>query len=368
MQFNYMGILSLSENDDNIKVLTKNRNLATVPVAGRYRIIDFMLSNFVNSGVKNVGVLTNNSSRSLIDHIGSGKPWDLDRKIGGIFLNFSKNNSKLTDIEALKNNLEHLYRSKEENVIVASSYMLCNIDLKDVAKNHEESGADITVVYKKITNGKTSFRDCDVINISEDSSVIGVGKNIGVEDHLNISTEIFILKRETIINIVFECVKTGYWTNLKDYIYHNLERFSINAHEFKGYLQCINSIDAYYETNMDLLDIKHSRDLFYANGLIYTKVADGAPTKYTCSSKVSNSLIANGCVIEGTVENCVLGRRVLVHKGVHLKNCIIMQNCEIKDGASLNHVIMDKNVLVEANRELLGDPEFPLVIQKKTVF
>lgn len=368
MLTNYMGILSLNENNDNIKVLTKDRTLASVPIGGRYRIVDFILSNLVNAGVTNIGVLTHHRSRSLIDHIGSGKPWDLDRKIGGIFLNFSDDTSGFKDIEILKNNIELLYRSKEENVILASSYMICNIDLQDAVKNHEESGADISVVYKKISDGKKSFRDCDVLNLTEENTVIGVGKNIGVENFLNISTDIFILKKETLINIIFECVKTGYWTNVRDYIYHNTSRFDINAYEFKGYLQCINSLDAYYQTNMELLDTRKSKDLFFNHGLIYTKVADAAPTKYTSTSKVKNSLIANGCVIEGTVENCVIGRRVVIKKGTHLKNCIIMQNCEIKENATLNHVIMDKNVVIEPNKELLGDPEFPLVIQKKAIF
>lgn len=369
MLSNYMGILTLNENDENMKSLTRKRMLASVPIGGRYRIIDFILSNMVNSGIVNVGVLTQMRARSLIDHLYSGKPWDLDRKINGLFiLNFATPNSNFSDVEILKNNLEFLYRSKQEYVILSPSYMVCNIDYIEAAKAHEESNADITVIYKKIDDATTHFINCDTLNIGENNKVLSVGKNIGKEDNLNISMEMFILKKSFLLNMLYECIKTGYYTNIKDYLYRNTSNFKVNSYEFTGYLECINSINTYYKTNMDLLNLKVNKDLFFNNGLIYTKVMDEAPTKFSSSSKVSNSLIANGCLIHGNIENSVISRRVSVHKGAQIKNCIIMQNCTIKEDAHLENVIIDKNVTIDEGKELLGDLEIPLVIEKKNLY
>ncbi|MDP4145538.1 MAG: glucose-1-phosphate adenylyltransferase subunit GlgD [Bacillota bacterium] len=369
MLTDYMSILILNEDESSIKSLTKSRSLSALPIGGRYRIIDFCLSNAVNSGINNVGVFIQSKARSLVDHLGTGKPWDLDRKLNGLFIfNFGEQNSFLSDIEMLKNNLEYLYRSKQDKVIVSSSSMICNIDLKAAAKFHEESGKDITMVYKKINDGKNNFLDANVLNLDENNNVIGIGKNTGVDNDQNISMEMFILKKDLLIDIINKCIKVGYWSSLKQWIYRNIETLDVNAYGFKGYVKWINSVNDYYKANMDMLNLEINKELFFSNGLVYTKVMDEAPTRYFNGSTVKNSLIANGCLVGGTVENSVLSRRVIVHKGAEIKNCIILQNCEIKENAKLTNVIIDKNVIIEENKELKGDDEFPLVIEKKSLF
>lgn len=379
MLTNYLGILSLSENEDDIKSLTKSRLIASIPIAGRYRIIDFALSNLVNADVRNVGIFTQSKSRSLIDHIGSGKAWDLDRKIGGLFIfNFGEGNSTLSDVEMLKNNMEYLYRSKEDKVILSTSSMVCNIDYNAVAKFHEESGKDITIVYKKISADNKAFKNCNVLNITEDSSVIGVGKNITLDalsakknivsdGTENISMETFIMDKDTFISILNNCIRTGYWSNINDCIYKNIKDLSVNSYEFTGYLAYINSVQSYYNANMDILNLDVNKDLFFSNGLVYTKVMDESPTKYFDKSDVSNSLIANGCLIKGKVKDSVISRRVIVNEGAQITNSIIMQGCEIKKNAKLTNVIIDKNNIIEENVELKGDKKFPLVIEKKAL-
>jgi glucose-1-phosphate adenylyltransferase len=365
----YMGILNLNEDETNLKSLTHNRPLASIPIGGRYRIIDFVLSNMVNIGIKNIGLFTQSNSRSLVDHVGSGKPWDLDRKLNGLFVfNFGVANSYLSDLDMMRSNVEYLYQSKENNVILSPSYMLCNIDYEEAVKNHESSGCDITVIYKKVDNGDKSFIECDILNIGNDKKVISVGKNIGIDKSNNISMEMFIMKKEVLLQIIYSCVKTGYCTNLKEAIYRSITTNCINAYEFKGYLECINSINSYYKTSMDMLQIKVNNELFFNNGLIFTKVKDEAPTKYTLSSNVSNSLIANGCIIEGKVHNSIIFRRVVIHETAEVTNCIIMQGCEIKAGAKLTNVIIDKNNVMQKSKELRGDEEFPLVIEKKALY
>ncbi|MCR3757742.1 glucose-1-phosphate adenylyltransferase subunit GlgD [Clostridium felsineum] len=366
---NYMSILSLNENDNDIKSLTKTRPLASIPIGGRYRIIDFILSNLVNSGIRNIGILTQCKSRSLIDHLGSGKPWDLDRKLNGLFVfNFSGMTSTLSDIEMLKNNMEYLYRSKQEKVILASSSVICNIDFQKAAKFHEESGKDITVIYKRTSNGKKKFLNCNILNLDENNNILSIGKNNGLDELQNISLGMLIMNKKLLISILNNCIKTGFSLGLRQWIMKNIEKFNTNAYEFSGYAEYVDSVKSYYKVNMDMLNLDINRELFFKNGLIYTKVKDEAPTKYFNDSEVYNSLIANGSLIHGQIENSIIGRRTTILKGARLKNCIIMQNCLIKENVDLTNVIVDKNVVIDENTILKGGKEFPLVIEKKSIY
>lgn len=366
---NYMGILNLNESETNIIGLTKCRPLAAIPIAARYRIIDFSLSNMVNSGLRNIGIFTQSNSRSLVDHVGSGRPWDLDRRLNGLFVfNFGIASTSLNDADMLRNNMEYLYRSKEKNVIISPSYMVGNVDYLAAVKYHEDKNQDITVIYKSINTGSENFLNCDVLNIDENNNVLSVGKNIGAFNKLNISMEMFIMKKELLISLINKCIQTGSYKTIKDTIYKNLNELSVTAYESKGYLQCINSISAYYKTNMDMLTLKTTKELFFSNGPIYTKIKDEPPTKYSNESKVNNSIIADGCIIEGIVENSVISRGVFIHSGAEIKNSIILQNCEIKENSKLFNVIIDKNVIVNKDKHLNGDKDFPLVIEKRALF
>ncbi|KYH29648.1 glucose-1-phosphate adenylyltransferase subunit GlgD [Clostridium colicanis] len=362
----YMGIISLNEEDDNIKSLTSNRPLAAVPIGGRYRLIDFVLSNMVNAGITNIGIFTQENSRSLLDHLESGKPWDLNRRINGLFLfNFNFTSyPKTNDIYLLKDNIDYLYRSKQNNVIFSSSNMICNLDYTKAIKFHESQNADITIIYKTVNNANSSFINCNTLNLDSNSNVISVGKNVGIKPKCDISTDMFIMSKSTLINLLNECISTGYYNSIKDCVYSSTTSLNVKGYEFNGYLECINSINSYYKVNMDMLNPKINKELFFSTGAIYTKVTDAPPTKYEEGSKVSNCLIANGCIIEGLVKNSVISRRVRIHKGAQLDGCIILPNCEIKENAKLCGVIIDKNVVIEKSKELKGDAQFPVVIEK----
>lgn len=361
---NYMGIINLDENEDRIKDLTRRRPLASIPIAGRYRIIDFILSNMTNAGIQNIGIFTKTSSRSLIDHLGDGRPWDLDRKYEGArVFNFSECDPVYDDVHVFGNNLEYFIQSKQENVILSSSHMICNLDFNEVIKYHEEAGNDITIVYKQVENADTSFYGCDVLDIEGMDRIIHVGENIGGYRKANICMEMYIMKKSIFMNLTYESIRTGRYKKIKKAIYETLESYKIGAYEHKGYLSCINSLYSYYTANMDFLDTRVSMELFFKNP-IYTKVKDESPTKYTKDSHVVNSIISSGCVIEGTVENSIISRRVHISKGAVLKNCIILQNCEICENARLYNIITDKRVVIEGGKELRGDKDIPLVIER----
>lgn len=365
----YVGIINLDEREDGIRELTTTRPLASVPLAGRYRIIDFILSNMTNSGIESIGIFAKNDSRSLVDHLSNGRPWDLHRKRDGLrFFNFGQSAPVDDDVHMFANNLDFIKYSKEEYVIVAPSYMICNINLVQAADFHKSSNADITIIYKNVNNANDHFHGCDLLNIDAENRVISVGENISSSKEANIGMEMFLMRKDLFVSIVYECVKTGRWKKIKECIYDNLNNYFVNAFEFDGYLACINSLQSYYKTNMDLLNIRVNNELFYDNGPIYTKSKDECPTKYTNDSRVVNSIVANGCYIEGTVENCVIARRVKIKKGAYLKDSIILQNTIIGPDAKVINAITDKFSYIPKGEELKGSKKFPVVIEKTKMF
>lgn len=363
---NCIGIINLDENENRMGELVVNRSLASIPIAARYRIIDFVLSNMTNSGINCIGIFTKNKSRSLIDHITNGLPWDLNRKTDGLkVFNFGDNDPVFDDVHNFSDNIKFLNRSRKEYVLLSPSYMICNIDYKDVLEYHKSTGKDVTMVYKKVNNADESFGDCGVLNIDDTGSVISVGENIGKNPKANINMEMYILKRELFVNIVHECISSGMYRKVKDYIHNNLSNLSTGSYEFKGHLDCINSIKALYDSNASLLNKKINKEIFNDERPIYTKTKDEGPTFYSENSNVVNSMIANGCRIEGEVENCIIGRRVYIGKNTKIKDCIIMQNSKIEDDVVLDNVIADKGSEVRKGETLIGSTMYPLVIKKK---
>ncbi|AZT91109.1 glucose-1-phosphate adenylyltransferase subunit GlgD [Caldicellulosiruptor changbaiensis] len=365
MLTNYLGIVSLTENDSKLKSLTATRPLGSIPIFGRYRAIDFVLSNLVNAGVTNVGILAPTKSRSLIDHVGTGKPWDLNRKVDGLYIfNYSYDPPSISDIKLLKSNMEFLLRSKKEMVIFTSSHMICNIDFEEVAKYHEESNADITVVYKKVTNEDDLFLDAPTLILDQDSKVVGVGKNIGRRTLVNISLDMFLLSKEFLIECILGCLENGNCGSFRDFVYKNVQNMNVNAYEFKGYVGCINSISSYFKVSMDMLNVDIQSELFSKERPIYTKSNDSPPTRYFSTCEVENSFISNGCLIEGKVKNSIISRGVVIEKDAVVENSIIFPKCIIKSGAVLKNVILDKNVVIDSNATLIGHNKNPLVMEK----
>lgn len=365
----YMGVINLNENESKIKELTGVRTLAAIPIGGRYRIIDFALSNLANAGIKNVGIFTKNRSRSVIDHVNIGKSWDLNRNEGGLFIfNFNTHDPSVEDIRMFRDNSDYLERSKQEHVIMTPSYMICNIDYKNLIEEYEKNGSDITIMYKNINTGTTTFNRCDTLNIDKSKNVLSVGLNNNMLDNINVCMEMFIMKKSTLLEIINVAVSTGAYKKIKEVIYSNLAKYNTKAFEYKGYLECVNSIESYFRINKGFIDKDIVNSLFYNKSrLIYTKAKYGAPTKYTKNAVVENSLIANGSIIDGTVRNSVISRSVIIEKDSIVEDCIINQNCRIMSGARLKNVIADKDSTITSGKSLIGDSKFPFVIQKQSI-
>lgn len=362
----YLGIISLNEDDGNIRTLTKARPIGSIPIFGRYRVIDFMLSNMVNSGITNVIIFTLGSSRSLRDHLGTGKPWDLNRKIDGLYV-FSHASEKMTinEINLLKSNQESLLRSRKDKVVIAPSYMLCNMDLDNAGSMHEESGADVTIIYKKINGNQLMFRDCDILNFETSKKrVLSVGKNVGLDEMACVSTEVMIMDKKVLIECIERSLQQGSYTSIKDYVNGTVSQLNVQGFEFEGYLGCINSINSYYKVSMDVLGDGIMSELFMNKARIYTKSNDSPPTKYQKNAEVTNSVIANGCIINGKVKNSILSRGVIVEKGAEVVDSIIFARSVIREDAIIKNAILDKTVYIENGKVLIGDQSNPIVIEK----
>ena len=367
-----MGLINLDKKGNpNINILNYARPLASTPIAGRYRIIDFVLSNMVNSGITNVGIYAKEKYRSLTDHLGSGKDWDLSRKKGGLYI-FSPENTKYNnnygfrsgDVYSILANIDYIERSTEEYILIAPGYMLCSMDYKDAIKYHQESKNDITVLYKHVDNADEDFLSCMTLNIDNNNRVLNIGTNIGAFPSANISMETYIMKRTDFIKCIYKIASLGTHAYFEDYIKKELPNIQVGAYEFKDYSKCINSIQSYAQCSKEMLKKEVSTELFNSERKIFTKDKSQAPTIYMKNADVRNSFVATGCKIDGTVENCTLFRKVEIGKGAKIKNCVIMQNCKIDPGVVLENVIFDKNVRISKDKELKGDKDYPMVIEK----
>lgn len=366
-----MGIINLYESEAAIQELTAHRPLAAVPFAGRYRLIDFVLSSMVNSGIQNVGILLTHKSRSLMDHLRSGKEWDLARKRDGLFILPSGNvqgaGKGHGDVESFQQHLDYIEKSRQQYALVCGSHFICNMNYRKVLQYHENTGADITLVYQEQDLSRDDFRGCTVLETAGDGRVTDLAVNPARPGSSKVSMTMYLLRKELLIDLISGCYARGGADFLKDGIIKNLALLNVYGYQYSGFAARIHSVSSYYRHNMELLRPEKWQELFAKAGLIYTKVKDAAPAKYKEQAQVSNAMVANGCVIEGSVENSVLFRDVKIHKGACVRNSIIMQKCEIGENALIENAICDKEVVITTGKWLKGDQSYPLVIEKGTV-
>jgi len=369
---NCLGIINLSEIDTNFGVLCQSRPTSMLPFAGRYRIIDFMLSNMVNNGITGVGVFMGNKVRSVMDHLGSGKPWDLDRKLNGLYLftptyDYTSTYKRMGDLELFYQNNAFFKYAKQENLLLSKSYMLCNINLNDAYNDFLASGADISLIYKKVVDDEYRYIGCDKLYFDETGAFKSIGTNLGKENHFNLSLEMYFMKKEVYFDILFEAIEQGSANFLKQAVFNSLHRYKVHTYEYSGYVACINNIRNYFDANFDILKPEIAQELFFNYGQIFTKVKDEPSAYYKSGANVKNAFVANGCQIDGTVENAILFRGVKVEKGAHIKNSIVMQKSIIHKDVKLNYAILDKRTRIQKGATLLGDRSSPFVAGKKAV-
>ena len=370
MKTNCIGVIFSNAGDNTLRDLTERRCMGSVPFGGRYRMIDFPLSAMVHAGITKVGISTRNNYRSLMDHLGSGKPWDLSRKNGGIYLfpPYSNmvggtNATRLLELSAMMPFLEN---SKEDYVVMCDCDAVFNFDLLAMIDSHIASNADITF---GCVHGQKPPKSIGRMVFETDRSnrVTDILVDPETDGECDFSVNITILSRTLLIKTVRDAVSRNY-TNLSRNVFQpNLENLDMRIYRLDGYVRVIDSLSAYLSANEDLLKEKVRSSLFCADRPILTKVRDDAPARYAPGSKVKNSLVADGCLIAGKVENCILFRGVTVGKEAELKNCVIMQDSVIGDKANLSYIITDKNTEISPARTLIGFDSYPAYIAKDSL-
>lgn len=365
---NVLGLVFANMHDTTLGDMTKNRTMGSVMFGGRYRLIDFPLSNMVNSGISEVGVITKSNYQSLLDHLGSAREWDLARKKGGLYILPPFGNVESTlyrgRIEALYGAMSFIKHSRAKYVILSDCDVVTNIDYKPIVAAHIESGADITAVAHTGVYSSDDIKTSTVFNVDADKNVTSVLINPDISGTCTTSLNVFVMSMDFLIETVNDAMARGNVSFERNILQEKCRELKIKIYEYDNYFSKLNSPESYFKSNMALLEPENARKLFVPKRSIYTKVSDNAPVKYDLDSKVSNSLIADGCIIEGEVENSVLFRGVKVGKGAKVKNCILMQGTVVGDNAELNYLITDKNVSICENHILTSLPQYPMYVGK----
>ncbi len=365
-----MGIIFTESDDVTLKELTELRSTAALPVAGRYRLIDFVLSGMVNSGIINVGVATKHKYSSLMEHLGAGSAWDLQRENYGLhvlppFVSHEQYGILGGEIDILMGIMSYLRNSRQRYVVLSEGNTICNITFRAAMDMHKKSCADVTIIYRK--EKAENLPHSLVAEITPEGRVTGLEYMPRRPKSVYASMDMYILEKELLIRICESCAARGEHSFVMDALVRNLSNLRIFGWEYKGYAGRVDSTASYFSCNMDVLKEEVRAALFGQENPIYTKVKNRIPSKYGDSAKVSDCLVADGCVIEGTAENCIIFRGVKIGKHSHLKNCVIMEKTHIDTNCEAENVIFDKECLMREGKRLIGQPSYPVIIRKGTV-
>lgn len=360
--------LIFTNNSNRLNGLTNHRTIGSIPFGGRYRLIDFPLSNMVNAGISSVAVIIKSNYQSLIDHLESGKTWDLARKRGGlkIFPPFSYNNdtSNSSKVESVYNIKDYLTGCTEKYCVITDCSVVNNLDIKAMLDTHIKSGADITFATANGPYPKNRD-DCMVMEVNGDriENIVITPKVMPENSVYCLNT--YIINRELLIDLVLDAISKNSNANFnRDIFQPNTKRLDMRSYVTPGNSFAIIDVNDYVAANMALLDSQVRNELFCKERPIYTKVRDEMPVKYGIGAKVTNSLIADGCIIEGEVVNSIIFRGVKVGKNARIENSIIMQSTAIGENCNLSNIVCDKNVTISANRSYIGSETCPVFIPK----
>lgn len=365
----FHGIIYAYGKTPELGELVKSRIAASMPFCGRYRLIDFALSSMANAGIYNVGIIMQRDYQSLLDHIGSGKDWDMDRRLGGLRMlppfglpEYHTGNYTGT-IEALNAVSTYISDIKEKYIVMMHGNLAANLDLSDVIASHKKSGAEITAICTDITPeykhhryvaDADGFARCMVFNRTE----AGEGKA---------SLEAYVISKELLMTMMNACAAANHYHFHRDAIAAYLASGGkVNVYMHKGYARRIMSVESYFKTSMDMLKKENRADLFPANRPVRSKSDEAVSSYYGEGAASENSLIADGCIIEGELKNCIVFADARIEKGAKLENCIIMRHGVVGEGVSLSNVIADKNCEIGAYQTLVGSEKLPIVMPKNS--
>ena len=366
---NALGIIFPNSYDNTVPELVTERAMASIPFAGRYRMVDFVLSSMANCGISNVSIVVRKNYHSLMDHLGTGREWDMARRHGGLNIvpPFAEKGVRIYSgrVEALGSILSFLEHQKEKYVVMSDANIAINYDFNALLAAHQASGADVTIAYQKTEIPEGRKNDNYTLTVDADGRVTELLFNDYRPGVQNLDLNIYVLERETLIKLVKDATSRGLIYFERDILAHNVNILNIHALEYTGYVAHVCDMKSYFDENMRLLQAGNVDKLFNEGNPIYTKIRDDNPTRYLEGSKVKNSLLADGCVVEGTVENSVLFRGCQIKKGAVVRNCVLMQDTVVEENSSVEYVVTDKNVHITADKKLIGTDSFPVFVAKR---
>jgi glucose-1-phosphate adenylyltransferase len=367
------GIIINCPNQNNLEAMTGHRSIHTVPFGGKYRLIDFPLSNFVNSGIRKIGVIGSYKYRSLADHLGSGEDWNLSSKSNDLSILHGGKNKKIGEITRIS--IQDLIDNKAffrkiadttDHILLSNCNSLSNIDVEEIFDFYKEKEADVVMVYKPNYTSDDLYKGV-AVEVKRNGEIIKILNNSDeCMDHFNLYAGMMFIKLDILENIIEDAEESGE-LDLMDVVQSNLDRLKVYGFEMNGYLKIVNSLKSYFDASMYLLDPEIQRELFYSKRKIYTKTKDNHPTKYNDKSKIRNSIIASGAHINGTVENSIIFREATIAEGAVIRNSVIMQNCVIEKNTEIINGILDKYVRLTEGKVLKGTEEKPILIKKDSV-
>ena len=366
------GIIFSDNFDANLDALIERRNIAAIPFGGKYRLIDFPISNMVNAGISNVGVITKKNYQSLMWHCRSGGVWDLDRKNDGLTILPPFSTLKYTDedvyvnrLEGLEANIAYLRGLEEKYVLMTGCSAIWNVDLEDMLEKHIKSGARLSMMYTKNAKSKNPGVNSTYISVDEDRMVTDLDVTDEPPANMRLSLGTFIIERKDLLEQLSRCIRENRESLRWDIVYPMIEAGEVRAYETKSTALCFDDLTSYLESSLALLNRDVLDNLFHnPNGPIITPARDSAPTRYGKEAIVENSLIADGAIIDGTVRNSIIFRGAKVEKGAVVENSVVMENSIIEEDARINYAILDKFSFINERRLLSGYITHPFYCER----
>ena len=363
------GIINFAGSDIWVDGLQSNRPIGAFSFLGRYRVIDFPISNMSNSGIDQIQVYVRRKPRSLTEHLGTGRHYNINSKRGRLHLLYSatgvQNDIYNNDIAGYLENMEFIERIPYPYVVIAPSYMIYSMDYDNLLQTHIESNADITLAYHSVDDAKEHFLNCKVVNLNKQKGVLSLESNSGSAKNRNISMDTYVMKKDLFIELIHKAKKISSIYTLADIISLECNELDIRGVAHRGYFASITDFKSYYDANISLIDFKAANSLFDDEWPIYTRTNDSCPTQYFETADVKNSVISNGCLIEGAIENSVIGRGCVIQKGAVIKNSVILPGSTIGKDVHVENFVVDKHAKITHAKEIVAEPNNPGYVRRR---
>lgn len=363
------GVINTTGNHIWVEGMQDYRPIGAFSFLGRYRIVDFAMSNFSNSDIDRIHVLAGSKPRSLTEHLGTGRQYNINSKRGKVQIlfadNYSRNSIYNTDIAAFHENMDDsIAKMAEPYVIVAPSHMVFKQDFKALLNDHIASGADITLLYHPTVCANEAYLNCNYLTLNRQNGVLAIAKNKGDEIQRNIFMDTYVMKTDLFMELIQKARALSSMYTLAQIVNLFCEELDVRGHAHEGYFAAITDFKSYYDANMSLLDIDSAEELINEDWPIYTRTNDSCPTKYLADADVKHSVISNGCLIEGTIENSIIGRGCTIKKGVVIKNSVVLPDSLIEEGIIIENHVIDKHSVLLHCKELIAPADAPGYVRR----